>query len=168
MVDLSGEQPSKASLLKIIGNVLIMTTIEQVAELLVFAEKSSLGGNNIRKLLAALYPGGQQQHMAYSGLMMSGEYHRRLVCVDFLNGNQSGNHGNVKLTSEKPIVTVDAAIRLTSKVLTLAESHDVKLKAYEVAIDHLKAAKEANGGETDILGIYGAVRKESGLKFKTE
>lgn len=78
-MDLSDEQPSKASLLKIIGNVLIMTTIEQVAELLVFAEKASLGVDNIQKLLAALYPGGQQQHLTYAKLMASGEYHRRLV-----------------------------------------------------------------------------------------
>lgn len=50
----------------------------------------------------------------------------------------------------------------------MAASHGVRLKAYDVAIEHLKQAKEASGGETDILGVYGAVRRESGLKFKTD
>ena len=38
IVDLSGEEPAEASLLKCIGNVLIMTTIETIAEAYAFAE----------------------------------------------------------------------------------------------------------------------------------
>nr|AUW30795.1 putative 6-phosphogluconate dehydrogenase [Cladonia uncialis subsp. uncialis] len=42
VVDLSGEEAGKASLLKIIGNVLIMTTMEASAEINVFAEDDLL------------------------------------------------------------------------------------------------------------------------------
>jgi hypothetical protein len=36
----------------------------------------------------------------------------------------------------------------------------------EVAKKHLEAVKEHEGQKGDIAGIYGAVRKESGLPFE--
>ena len=80
VVDFSDEPQGRSSLLKIVGNVLIMTTMEQVAELMVLSEKSGLGVNNLRKLFAALYPGGPiKQHLLYQGLMASGEWTKRVV-----------------------------------------------------------------------------------------
>ena len=40
------------------------------------------------------------------------------------------------------------------------------MPAVEVADAHLAAVKEHMGEKGDIAGIYGAVRKESGLKFE--
>ncbi len=40
------------------------------------------------------------------------------------------------------------------------------MPAVEVADAHLAAVKEHMGDKGDIAGIYGAVRKESGLKFE--
>lgn len=60
-----------------------MTTIEQVSELMVFSEKSGLGVDNLRKLFAAMYPGGPiKQHLLYQGHMASGEWARKVVSVD--------------------------------------------------------------------------------------
>jgi 3-hydroxyisobutyrate dehydrogenase-like beta-hydroxyacid dehydrogenase len=80
VIDFSDEKHGQASLLKIVGNVLIMTAIEQVSELMVFSEKSGLGVNNLRKLFAAMYPGGPiKQHLLYQGHMASGEWARKVV-----------------------------------------------------------------------------------------
>ena len=74
VVDFSDQDPKKAMILKIIGNALILTTAELVAELLVFADKSGLGVDNMSKLFEAMYPGGVQQHLLYSNKMSRGEY----------------------------------------------------------------------------------------------
>jgi 3-hydroxyisobutyrate dehydrogenase-like beta-hydroxyacid dehydrogenase len=78
VVDLSGEEPGNASLLKMIGNVLILSTMETVAELHVFAEKTGLGTPSMAKLLSTLFPRGP--HTVYSGKMLGGEYHQGQVC----------------------------------------------------------------------------------------
>jgi hypothetical protein len=63
-----------------------MTTIEQVAELMVLSEKTGLGVENLRKLFAALFPGGpSKQHLLYSGHMASGEWGRRVVSAGTLS-----------------------------------------------------------------------------------
>lgn len=73
MIDLSGEEHGKASLLKIIGNVMIMTTMETVAEMNVFAEKTGLGTGNIQKLIEG-FP--KVAHTVYSNRMINGEYYQ--------------------------------------------------------------------------------------------
>lgn len=42
------------------------------------------------------------------------------------------------------------------------------LKSYKVATDHLAVAEAHAGPHCDIMGIYGAVRVESGLPFRQE
>ena len=65
-------------------------------------------------------------------------------------------------------MTVDAAIKLTDKVGDIADRHDVVLKGYDVAREHLKMARRLEGGNVDILSVYGAARVESGMKFKVD
>jgi 3-hydroxyisobutyrate dehydrogenase-like beta-hydroxyacid dehydrogenase len=77
IVDLSGEEPGKASMLKLMGNILIMTTMEQVAEVNVFSEKCGLGTQNMRKLLDQIFPG--PPHTIYNQRMLTGDYYRKLV-----------------------------------------------------------------------------------------
>ncbi len=40
------------------------------------------------------------------------------------------------------------------------------LKLYKVAVDHLAVVEAHAGPHCDIMGIYGAVRVESGLPFE--
>ena len=84
IVDLSGERPAKASLLKCIGNVLIMTTIEQIAEAHVFAEKSGLGTQHMASLIETMFP--RPPHTVYSAKMISGDYVKGEVCITHSNG----------------------------------------------------------------------------------
>jgi hypothetical protein len=50
--------------------------------------------------------------------------------------------------------------------MALAEKSGAKLPGMELAKKHLEAVKEHAGKTGDIAGIYGAVRKESGLPFE--
>lgn len=78
-MDLSDEEPAKASLLKCIGNVLIMTTIETIAEAQVFAENSGLGTKHMTTLIETMFP--KPPHTVYSSKMTSGEYYKGEVCT---------------------------------------------------------------------------------------
>lgn len=73
VIDLGGEEPGQASLLKIIGNVMIMSTMEMVAEVNVFAEKTGLGSKNALKLIEA-FP--KAAGMIYGKRMAGGEYYQ--------------------------------------------------------------------------------------------
>ena len=65
----------------------------------------------------------------------------------------------------KQMVEVKKARHLTAQVLKLAKAHNVSLKSYEVALDHLADVENKVGPKADISGIYGAVRMESGIDF---
>ena len=71
VIDLSGQEPSMATLLRVTGYVLIVNMIESIAEGYVLAEKTGLGTANLQKLVAALFPG---IYMTYSERMRSGSY----------------------------------------------------------------------------------------------
>lgn len=64
------------------------------------------------------------------------------------------------------IVEVSKARTLTSHILGLASASGTSLKSYQVAVDHLAVAEAHAGSQSDIMGIYGAVRVESGLPFR--
>ncbi|KAF2450161.1 6-phosphogluconate dehydrogenase-like protein [Karstenula rhodostoma CBS 690.94] len=127
VVNLSGEQPGQASLLKFIGNVMIMTSMETAAEMCTFAEKTKLGPSNILKLFEALMP-----------------------------------------TSPHVVTGASQALALAGKVMGVAKATGTSLKSYEVAVQHLKDAKKLAGPDTSLLGIYGAIRQESGLPYDNQ
>lgn len=77
VVDLGGQEPGTASLLKLIGNVFIVNMIETVAETHVLAEKSGLSVSNLQKAIAVLFGG---PYKIYSDRMASGDYYKNEVC----------------------------------------------------------------------------------------
>ena len=68
-------------------------------------------------------------------------------------------------TFTQSIVEVAKARSLTFQILELALASSTSLKSYKVAADHLAVAEAHAGPHCDIMGIYGAVRVESGLPF---
>lgn len=50
--------------------------------------------------------------------------------------------------------------------MALAKANGTLLKDVEVADAHLEKVKEHMGARGDIASIYGAVRKEAGLRFE--
>ena len=59
-----------------------MTTIEQIAEAHVFAEKSGLGTNHMTALIETMFP--RPPHTVYSSKMVSGDYANGEVCTPYL------------------------------------------------------------------------------------
>lgn len=76
VVDLSGQEPGAASLLKLIGNVFIVNMIETVAETHVLAEKTGLSTANLQKAIGILFGG---PYLIYSERMASGDYYKNEV-----------------------------------------------------------------------------------------
>jgi 3-hydroxyisobutyrate dehydrogenase-like beta-hydroxyacid dehydrogenase len=74
IVDFSDHPPSRASLLKIVGNTMTTTVAEMLAESYVLAEKSGLGADALHKFIEIMFTG---PYIQYSGRMLSGDYHKR-------------------------------------------------------------------------------------------
>ena len=73
-IDFSDQPSSLALLLKIVGNTLILSMIEALAQGHTLAEKSGLGSENLHQFIEALFPG---PHVAYSNRLMSGDYYKK-------------------------------------------------------------------------------------------
>ncbi|KAI9843218.1 MAG: hypothetical protein M1838_002731 [Thelocarpon superellum] len=123
------------------GNTLILSMVEALSEGHVVAEKSGLGVENLQKFVDALFGG---PYSAYSKRLSSGDYYKR----------------------EEPLFAVDLARKDAGHALKIARDAGAQMKAVEVADAHLAQVKEHAGEKGDIAGIYGAVRKESGLNYE--
>jgi 3-hydroxyisobutyrate dehydrogenase-like beta-hydroxyacid dehydrogenase len=74
IIDFSGEEHGKATLLKIIGNTFVINMVEALGQGLTLAEKSSLGADNLHKFIEVMFPG---PYTAYSTRMREGDYYKR-------------------------------------------------------------------------------------------
>lgn len=63
-------------------------------------------------------------------------------------------------------MSIDHALSLGSIVLRLSQESGILLKSCEEGIKHMEMVKDHAGAFGDILGIYEAVRLESGLDFE--
>nr|POE54397.1 hypothetical protein CFP56_41336 [Quercus suber] len=115
--------------------------VEALSEGLVLAETSGLGADNLHRFLEVMFPG---PYTAYSTRMRSGDYHTR----------------------EEPLFSAKLARKDARHAMALAQGGGAKLKGLEVADRHLEEVVEHMGDRGDIASTYGAVRKESGLKFE--
>jgi 3-hydroxyisobutyrate dehydrogenase-like beta-hydroxyacid dehydrogenase len=143
IIDFSSQPQGTATHLKIIGNTFILNMVETLSEGLTVAEKSGLGVDNLHKFIETMFPG---PYTAYSTRMRSGDYYKR----------------------EEPLFAVDLARKDARHAMDLAKSSGCQMRAVEVADKHLAEVKEHMGARGDISGVYGAVRKESGLVFENQ
>ena len=141
VIDYSGDSHGSATRLKIIGNTFILNMVETLSEGHTLAEKSGLGSDRLHQFVETMFPG---PYTAYSNRLLQGDYHKR----------------------DEPLFAVDLARKDARHAQALAKSNGVRLKAVEVADQHLAQVKEHMGAKGDIASIYGAVRQESGLKFE--
>jgi len=140
-IDFSGQEPRKATLLKLIGNTFILNMVEQLSEGHVVAEKTGLGSEDLHKFIEIMFPG---PYTAYSNRLRTGDYYKR----------------------DEPLFAVDLARKDARHAMNLAETAGCRLKSVELADSYLKVVKETQGAKGDIAGIYGAKRLESGMKFE--
>lgn len=142
-IDYSNQPAGNATLMKIIGNTFILNMNEVLSEGHVLAEKTGLGSENLHAWIGAMFPG---PYTAYSQRMMAGDYYQR----------------------DEPLFHVDLARKDARHALDLANKTGSSVPALKVAEQHLVQVKEHLGDRGDIPSIYGAVRKESGLKFENK
>ncbi|KAH9842077.1 Shikimate / quinate 5-dehydrogenase [Teratosphaeria destructans] len=140
-IDYSGQPHGSATRLKIIGNTFILAMVETLSEGHTLAEKSGLGSDNLHQFIETMFPG---PYTAYSNRLRQGDYYKR----------------------DEPLFAAKLARKDARHAKSLADTNGVKMKGLEVADAHLQDVVEHMGDKGDIAGIYGAVRKESGLKFE--
>ncbi|KAI5365933.1 Putative 6-phosphogluconate dehydrogenase, NADP-binding, 6-phosphogluconate dehydrogenase, domain 2 [Septoria linicola] len=142
-INYSDQPHGAATHLKIIGNTFILAMVEALSEGHTLAEKSGLGVDNLHAFITTMFPG---PYSAYSTRLMSGDYYNR----------------------EEPLFAAKLARKDANHARSLANACGVKMNGLEVADEHLRQVVEHAGDKGDIAGIYGAVRKESGLKFENK
>ncbi|KAL6354637.1 hypothetical protein LRP88_11981 [Fusarium phalaenopsidis] len=140
-IDMSDEPYSKALKLKVLGNTFILNMVEQLAEAHVVAEKTGLGTDVLHQFVDSLFGGA---YAACSAQMLSGDYHKK-----------------------EPSFSVDLARKDAKHALSLAKDVGATLHNIETVDAHLAQLREHAGPSVDMTGIYGAVRKEAGLKYET-
>lgn len=149
-----GSDVTKATLLKLNGNAMILGMVEILAEALVFAEKSGLGTDKLDEFIQMMFP--HSPFAAYSKRMISGEY--------------------APVPPARPGFQIDLARKDCRHAIDLATACGARLEVVEVMDKHLKKAKEIGGDNMDISyaftlislmirTTYGTLRKEAGLKF---
>ncbi|OJJ42747.1 hypothetical protein ASPZODRAFT_155200 [Penicilliopsis zonata CBS 506.65] len=143
VIDMSGGDIGRASLLKILGNTYILNTVETLSEGMVLAEKSGLGTDAYQQWMEIMFPGAFAK---YAHRMTSGDYYQR----------------------EEPLFAVDLARKDLRHAKNLAADAGVRLPSTEITDAYLASVKETKGEKGDIAGIYGAVRKESGLPYENK
>ena len=73
-IDFSDQKQGKATLLKVIGNTMILNMVESLAEGHTMAEQTGLGTNELHQFIETMFPG---PYTAYSNRMMAGDYYKR-------------------------------------------------------------------------------------------
>jgi 3-hydroxyisobutyrate dehydrogenase-like beta-hydroxyacid dehydrogenase len=142
-IDLSGMEPSKATLMKIVGNTFVLNMVSVLAEGHVLAEKSGLGTDTLHAFMELMFPG---PYTKYSQRMISGDYYQR----------------------EVPLFSVGLARKDARHAQSIAKGAGVTLKNVEVADSMLQIIQQERGGTAEMAAMYGAKRLEAGLNFENQ
>ncbi|KAI0149617.1 hypothetical protein GGR57DRAFT_226989 [Xylariaceae sp. FL1272] len=144
-----GEDAEKATLLKTTGNFMMAGLMEIIAEAHVFAEKTGLQSDVLEKLMELVF--GTVAH-SDSIRMTTGVY--------------------MPGVGESTWSDLNLALKDVGHGVDTARQAGVSLKAANTALEHLKRAKvysDENGQRPlDSSSLYGIVRQDSGLDFRTD
>ncbi|KAI0393517.1 NAD binding domain of 6-phosphogluconate dehydrogenase-domain-containing protein [Xylariaceae sp. FL0594] len=139
------DKPYESSLkLKLLGNSFIVSIVTILGEGLTLGEKSGVGTEPVKQFVDLLFGG---LYSGYAERMTEGTYWKM----------------------DEPLFSADNARKDAGHAMFLAKESGMELKMAKQADDYLKMVVEhAGGSKGDIAGIYGAVRKLSGLKFEND
>ncbi|KAF7159823.1 hypothetical protein CNMCM6106_007202 [Aspergillus hiratsukae] len=140
-----GENASKASLLKIAGNIVTVNLMEAVGEAQVFAERTGLGTAPMEELIGEAFGA------------VAGGYSKRLTTGAYAPPLDS-----------RPGFGVSLAIKDANHALTIAKEHNVPLPGLQVARENILAARDYAGECLDSSSMYGVLRQQAGLEFWNE
>lgn len=141
-----GADVSKSSLLKIAGNICVVSFMEVISEAHVFAEKTGLGPAIMEQMLGDMFGPVIE---SYSKRLTTGAY--------------------APAPDGKAGFDVQLAIKDAKHALNCAKSAGTRLEVSEVALKHMEEAQSAVGERPlDSSAMYGTIRTEAGLDFFTE
>lgn len=133
----------RSSTLKILGNSFILNTVGVLAESLTAADASGLGTGPFRQWLELYNPG---PIVGYADRMISGDYYQRA----------------------EPLFAVDLARKDLRHASNIAMEGGQRMRNVEVTDHFLQEVKALKGEKGDVAAVYGAARKEAGLKFENQ
>ncbi|PYH99662.1 NAD(P)-binding protein [Aspergillus ellipticus CBS 707.79] len=140
-----GEDATRASLLKIAGNIVTVNMMEAVGEAQVFAEQTGLGTGPMEELIGEAFG------------PVAGGYSKRLTTGVYAPPLDS-----------RPGFGVSLAIKDAKHASTMASDHNVELPGLKVSLDNMEAAREYAGECLDSSSMYGILRQKAGLEFWNE
>ncbi|CAG8279383.1 unnamed protein product [Penicillium salamii] len=140
-----GEDVRKSSLLKISGNILVISFMEVIAEAQVFAEVTGIGKQQLEKFIGNMFGPVLE---SYSKRITTGAYAPPL--------------------DTSPGFAAALASKDMKHALSIAASNGTRLPTLEVASSRLASAREYAGECLDSSAIYGTGRLEAGLSFWSE
>ncbi|KAF9872154.1 hypothetical protein CkaCkLH20_10491 [Colletotrichum karsti] len=143
-----GEDVQQATTMKTAGNFMTAGMMELVAEAHVFAEKTGLGTDAMEALI--------EQQYGPLALSMS----KRLTTGAYLPARD-----------ERPMSDLGLALKDVGHGIDCASKSGSRLEVAELALRHLKEAKDYSDAENrplDSSSMYGVIRREAGLSFETD
>ncbi|PYH48386.1 NAD(P)-dependent oxidoreductase [Aspergillus saccharolyticus JOP 1030-1] len=140
-----GEDATRASLLKIAGNIVTVNMMEAVGEAQVFAERTGLGTGPMEELIGEAFG------------PVAGGYSKRLTTGVY-----------APPLSSRPGFGVSLAIKDAKHALSMSKENNVELPGLQVALENLEAARDYAGECLDSSSMYGVLRQKAGLQFWNE
>ncbi|KAI9933626.1 hypothetical protein MW887_008099 [Aspergillus wentii] len=140
-----GEDVRKSSLLKISGNIIVISLMQTLSETHVFAERTGLGTAQIEQFISDMFGPVLE---SYSKRITTGAY--------------------APPRGTPPGFAARLASKDTGHALAIAKEHNVRLGSVEMALGRLERAREYAGEELDSSAMYGTARMEAGMSFWSE
>lgn len=143
-----GEDVSKSALLKIAGNICVVSFMEVLSEAHVFAEKTGLGCEILETMVGDMF-----------GPVLE-SYSKRLT-----TGNYAPAPGG------KAGFDVALAMKDARHALNCAKAAGTRLEVSEVALKHMEEARAfvpESERPLDSSAMYGTIRRDAGLDFLTD
>lgn len=133
-----GSNPERAASFKLIGNSIIVSTIEMLSETMTLADKTGVGSDRVYEWLQEFYP-------APSAL----GYGKKI-----LDSNFQGENG----------FTLNGGIKDASHIIRLGESVDCPLPIIELARQHMVSARAIGGANLDWSSLSAGFRVTAGVE----
>ncbi|KAL4900898.1 hypothetical protein BDW74DRAFT_187981 [Aspergillus multicolor] len=140
-----GVDVRRSSLLKICGNILVISFMEILSETHVFAEKTGLGTTLLQEFISNMFGPVLE---SYSERITSGAY--------------------APPADKAPGFAAALACKDMRHALDIAETNGTSLPTVETALGRLEKARETAGEWIDSAAVYGTARKEAGMGFWSE
>lgn len=136
---------------------------ELISEVQVFAEKTGLGTETAENFIGSMFgPVAESYSKRYKLHRMNQDKQvTNSICLRLTTGAYAPPH------DKSPGFAVSLSIKDSKHALSIANSHDMRVPAIELALAHMLNARNYAGENLDSSSLYGTLRSEAGLPFWT-